>query len=177
MSAHELVDVVNEQDQVIDTVERQKMRKCHLPHRASYIAVTDRSGRFLIEIRTLNKDYAPGLFDACVGGVMQHAEVPKEAAKREMLEEIGINAEKNNTEFYELGSFRINYQSGSGFLFAYLFLAKSDAITVRQKDEVSGIMLLSENELRSLYPSCTYDSVLAFDEIIKRAKKRNLLCF
>ena len=175
MSSHELVDVVNEDDQVIATVERCEMRKRHLPHRASYIAVIDGNGRFLVEVRTMNKDYAPGLFDACVGGVMQHAEVPLDAAKREMLEEIGLNADEENTKFYELGSYRINYQSGKGFLFAYLFLAKSDAITVRQKEEVSGIMLLTEDELKTLYPSCTYDSVLAFDEIVKRAKQRNLL--
>ena len=83
MSAHELVDIIDENNNVIETVERHIMRRDSLPHRASYIALRDRQGKFLVEIRTLCKDYAPGLFDACIGGVMQHGEDEIESAKRE----------------------------------------------------------------------------------------------
>lgn len=175
MSAHELVDIVDEYDNVVDVVERHVMREKHLPHRASYIVVCDASGRFVTEIRTLNKDYAPGLFDACVGGVMQHQEDPCESAKRELLEEIGIKAESLQSKFYELGKMRVDYQSGRGFLFAYLYLLKTTAISIRQKEEVSGIMFLSIKELRALADSCTYDSLKVFNEIIARAKKENLI--
>ena len=68
MSANERVDIVNEKDEVIDTVPRHVMRERHLAHRASYMAVRRGDGRYLIEIRTLTKDYAPGKLDACVGG-------------------------------------------------------------------------------------------------------------
>ena len=175
MSSHELVDIVDAQDRVVDTVERHVMREKHLPHRASYIAVCDESGRFIIEIRTLNKDYAPGLFDACVGGVMQHQEDPAESAKRELFEELGIKAESSNSEFFELGKMRVDYQSGRGFLFAYLYFVKTTAISIRQKEEVSGIMMLNAAELRILGESCTYDSLKVFNEILSRAQKQNLI--
>lgn len=74
MSAQELVDIVDRDNNVIDTVTRKEMRQKQLPHRASYIAVCNRGGKFLVEIRTLCKDYSPGTFDAVVGGVMQHGE-------------------------------------------------------------------------------------------------------
>lgn len=171
MSAHELVDIVDDDNNVVDTVERHVMRERHLPHRASYIVVCDRSGRFLIELRTMSKDYAPGLFDACVGGVMQHGEESVPAARRELCEEIGIASPH---AFTALGTFRIPYKSGRGFVYAYLYLAVVDAVTVRQADEVSGIMMLKGDEVAKIFDSCTYDSVIAFEEILRRARQAGL---
>ncbi len=175
MSANELVDIVNENDEVTDTVERHVMREKHLPHRASYIAVMDPSGRFLIEIRTLTKDYAPGLFDAVVGGVMQHGEQPDLSAARELKEEVGLDASSGDTTLTSLGKLRIPYRDGVHFLFGYLYLAKSSAITVRQQEEVMGIMLLGRSEVEKLMDSCTWDSQIAFKEILKRADEHKLL--
>ena len=174
MSSHEIVDIVNAEDEITDCVERHVMREKHLPHRASYMAVLDGNGRFVVEIRTMSKDYAPGLFDACVGGVMQHGEEPKLAAKRELWEELGIDADDERNKFYELGKLRVDYKSGRGFLYAYLYLVKSDAVTIRQKEEVSWIMLLSAKELEALGASCTYDSLKVFEEILKRAARQGL---
>lgn len=175
MAANELVDVVDDNDQVVNTVERHVMREQHLAHRASYIALMDPSGRFLVEIRTLTKDYAPGLFDAVVGGVMQHGEIPDESAARELMEEVGVDAKAADTSFNPLGKMRIPYRDGVHFLYAYLYLAKSGSVTVRQRDEVMGIMMLDENELEKLMDSCTWDSQIAFREIVSRAKDRGLL--
>lgn len=172
MSAHELVDIVDDDNTVVDTVERYVMRERHLPHRASYIVVCDKSGRFLIELRTMSKDYAPGLFDACVGGVMQHGEEPESSARRELDEEIGIGSPAS---FTALGTFKIPYKSGRGFVYAYLYLAVIDAVTLRQPDEVSGIMMLKDEEVQRLFDACTYDSVIAFEEILARARKAGAL--
>ncbi len=175
MSAQELVDIVDENDNVVDTVERHIMREKHLPHRATYIAVCDKTGRFVVELRTLTKDYAPGLFDACVGGVLQHGEDPYYGALREMQEEIGIKYDPQNTDFISLGKIKVPYKSGRGFLYAYLYLAKSDAITIRQKEEVSGIMMLSFDELVKLADACTYDSILVFKDIVAKATAQGYL--
>lgn len=174
MSAQELVDIVTREDEVIKTVPRSVMRADHLPHRASYIAVFDGRGRVLVEVRTLSKDYAPGQFDACVGGVVQSGEDIIESAGRELFEEIGVAPESVNFQY--LGKQVIPYQFRSeSFVMAYLFIAQGDFISVRQKSEVSGIMYLSVAELRKLKDSCTYDSVIAFEEIIKRATEQGLI--
>lgn len=174
MSAQELVDIVTRDDEVIKTVPRQVMRAEHLPHRASYIVVLDARGRVLVEVRTLSKDYAPGLFDACVGGVMQSGEDPVVSAGRELFEEIGVKPEQVHLQY--LGKQIIPYQKRSeSFVMAYLFIAQGDFTSVRQKSEVSGIMYLTPSELRSLKASCTYDSVIAFEEALKRATEQGYL--
>lgn len=173
MSATELVDIVNQSDEVVAVVPRQVMRQNVLPHRASYIVVMDANNRILVEIRTLSKDYAPGLFDACVGGVVQSGEDPILSAERELKEEIGVDS--SLIDFTSLGKIIIPYQSGKGFVIGYLFLARGDFISIRQHSEVSGIMLLNTKELDKLKSSCTYDSFIAYQEILHRAHESGLI--
>ena len=135
--------------------------------------VMDARGKVLVEIRTLSKDYAPGQFDACVGGVVQSGEDPIVSAGRELYEEIGVTPEQVHLHY--LGKQAIPYQFRDSFVMAYLFMAQGDFISVRQKSEVSGIMYLSCDQLRALQSSCTYDSVRAFEEIITRAHEQGLL--
>lgn len=171
----ELVDIVNEHNEVVEVVPRPEMRAMRLPHRASYIVCVNPEGRFLFEIRTLCKDYAPGLLDACIGGVVQAGEDPKVSARRELEEEVGLDASK--LQFHDLGTMRIDYPKDNprSFLFGYLFLAVGDGITVRQASEVSGIMYLNLQEMRRLTACFATDSITAFDEILKRAKEKGLL--
>lgn len=171
----ELVDIVNEHNEVVKAVPRHEMRAQKLPHRASYIVCVNPEGRFLFEVRTLCKDYAPGLLDACIGGVVQAGEDPKISARRELEEEVGLDASK--LQFHDLGIMRIDYPRDNprSFLFGYLFLAAGDGITVRQPSEVSGIMYLSLDEMRRISHCFANDSVSAFDEILKRAKDKGLL--
>lgn len=173
MSAVELVDIVNRNDEVVAVVPRKVMRARHLPHRASYIVVMDGRRRILVEVRTLCKDYAPGKFDACVGGVVQTGEDPQLSAMRELKEEIGVDASALN--FVPLGKMIIPYQFSDGFVVGYLFVAQGDFISMRQKSEVSGIMMLSAREMQHIRSSCTYDSFIAYEEIIKRACAQGLL--
>lgn len=173
MSANELVDIIDENNQVIKTVPRHEMRKDSLPHRASYIALRDRQGKFLVEIRTLCKDYAPGLFDACIGGVMQYGEDEVQSAKRELFEEVGVDADSNRVEFTALGTFKLPSSNGK-YVYAYLYYALADVITVRQQSEVSGVMFIDESEILRLADSCTKDSVTAFKEIVLRAKEKGI---
>ncbi|MBQ9275520.1 MAG: NUDIX domain-containing protein [Succinivibrio sp.] len=175
-SREELVDIVDEHNEVVEVTTRARMRTEKLPHRASYIALCDRQGRYLVEIRTLCKDYAPGKFDACVGGIMQHGEEEVESARRELLEELGIDAADAaaQVEFTPLGVQQVMYADGVHFLMAYLYFARADCITVRQKSEVSGLMYLTREELLALSHDCTYDSVQVFREIISRAEDLGL---
>lgn len=175
MSSQELVDIVDRDNNVVNTVTRKEMRQKQLPHRASYIAVRNREGQFLVEIRTLCKDYSPGTFDAVVGGVMQHGEEYTAAAKRELSEEVGIDANDNKVEFYPLDSLRIEDKKTDHFFYGYLYLAIADVITVRQASEVSGVMFLSKDDVLKQAQNCNYDSVVAFREILKRAEDKGII--
>jgi isopentenyldiphosphate isomerase len=88
----ELVDIVDADDRVIDTVPRLVMRRDVLRHRAVFILVCDPAGRVLIHRRSERKDIWPGWWDIAIGGVVAAGESYDDAAQRELWEETGIEA-------------------------------------------------------------------------------------
>lgn len=88
----ELVDVVDEHDGVLATVTRRQMRAERLRHRAVYVAVTSGDGRLLVHRRSDAKDLWPGRWDTVVGGVVGAGESWDDAARRELAEEVGVEA-------------------------------------------------------------------------------------
>jgi 8-oxo-dGTP pyrophosphatase MutT (NUDIX family) len=88
----ELVDVVDGDDVVERTVTRAVMRAERLRHRCVFVAVLHPDGRLLIHQRSPHKDVWPGWWDIAVGGVVTAGEGYDDAARRELLEEVGIDA-------------------------------------------------------------------------------------
>lgn len=86
----ELVDVVDEDDRVVATVTRRRMRAERLRHRAVSIAVLGSDGRLLVHRRADDKDVWPGMWDLAAGGVLAAGETYDDAARRELAEELGI---------------------------------------------------------------------------------------
>ena len=89
----ELVDIVDDDDTVIATVTRSEMRSRRLQHRSVGIAVMSTDGRLLIHRRSLAKDIWPGWWDIAAGGVVAAGETYETAARRELEEELGIEAD------------------------------------------------------------------------------------
>jgi 8-oxo-dGTP pyrophosphatase MutT (NUDIX family) len=89
--SQELVDVVDDQGKTIATVTRQEVRERHLPHRAVYVLVFNRVRELFIHLRTPTKDVYPSYWDVCVGGVLAAGESFDEAARREVVEELGFD--------------------------------------------------------------------------------------
>ena len=61
------------------------------------------------------------------------------------------------------------------FFYGYLYLAIADVITVRQASEVSGVMFIDKEDVLKQAKNCNYDSVVAFKEILKRAKAKGII--
>src|SRR4051812_16391315 len=91
-AADELVDVVDEHGQVIDVVARRRMRAENLRHRAVFVAILSTDGRVLVHRRADHKDVWPGRWDLAIGGVVVAGEGWDDAARREVAEEIGVDA-------------------------------------------------------------------------------------
>jgi len=93
-SAHELVDIVDDDDRVIATVTRAEMRAGRLQHRCVSIAVVGSDGRLLVHRRADDKDVWPGMWDIAAGGVVAAGEGYDAAAVRELAEELGVHVER-----------------------------------------------------------------------------------
>ena len=89
-AASELVDVVDDEDRVVGTVTRARMRAERLRHRCVFIVVRRSGGEVLVHQRSPDKDVWPSAWDIAVGGVVASGEGWDDAAARELAEEVGI---------------------------------------------------------------------------------------
>lgn len=92
-AADELVDVIDEAGETVGVVTRREMRERKLPHRCTYVLVFNSRGELFIHLRTPTKDVFPSYWDVCVGGVLSAGETFAVGVKREIQEELGIDAE------------------------------------------------------------------------------------
>lgn len=87
----ELVDIVDENDVVLQSVTREQMRREKLRHRVAFVLVRRSDSRVLIHRRSDDKDLWPGWWDIAIGGVVASGESYDDAAARELNEEAGID--------------------------------------------------------------------------------------
>jgi dipeptidase E len=89
----ERVDVIDEQGRTVGTVTRREIRARHLPHRCVYLLVFNSCGELFVHLRTPTKDVYPSHWDVAVGGVLAAGEDFATGARRELREELGVDAE------------------------------------------------------------------------------------
>ncbi len=92
-AAPEQVEWVDEDDRIIAVVTRSRMRAENLRHRSVAVIVTTRDGRLVVQRRADTKDLFPGWWDLGAGGVVTAGEGRAESARRELAEELGVEAE------------------------------------------------------------------------------------
>ena len=87
----EIVDLVDQEDRVIGSAPRSKVRGKNLLHRGVGILVKNSRGEVYVHRRTPTKDVFPHLYDMFVGGVVDQGETYEAAALREVREELGVD--------------------------------------------------------------------------------------
>ncbi|MBI2173273.1 MAG: NUDIX domain-containing protein [Candidatus Aenigmarchaeota archaeon] len=87
----EYFDIVDENDKIIGRATR---KECHsnssLVHRGVDVLIFDSKGRLLLQKRSMKKDLYPGLWTCSATGHNGIGEGYREAAERELEEELGI---------------------------------------------------------------------------------------
>ncbi len=90
----ELLDILDGLGRVVGCEPRSK---CHgdpaLAHRAVHVFVKNSRGEIFLQKRALSKLIQPGKWDTSVGGHLLPGESYEEAARRELLEELGARLE------------------------------------------------------------------------------------
>jgi hypothetical protein len=85
--SHELLDVVDENDNVITVKTRGEIHAQGLMHRAVHILVFNSDGELFLQKRSLSKDEQPGKWDSSAAGHLDSGEDYHDCARREIAEE------------------------------------------------------------------------------------------
>lgn len=90
----EILEIVNEEGEVLGLAPRSEIHgNPSLWHRVVHVLVFNRKGELLLQKRSMDKDVAPGRWDTSVGGHVNPGESLVKAAARELMEELGVEAE------------------------------------------------------------------------------------
>ena len=100
----EFLDVVDENDNVIGKAEKCKVYSDALLHRIVHIFIFNKEGKLALQLQGKNKKFCPLHWVTSAAGHAQAGETWKEAALRELKEEIGITA-----ELKEIGKDKYHY--------------------------------------------------------------------
>lgn len=100
MSANELIDVLNEGGEVIDTITREDAERDNHTTQNVLVFVFNSRGKVWVQLRPQTKNHYPGRWDISACGGMVSGETRDQAAKRETLEETGIEAELHHVESF-----------------------------------------------------------------------------
>lgn len=143
MIADELVEAVDEDGHVLRVVTRAQMRAELLRHRCTYIGVVDSQGRLLVHQRSPLKEMYPSAWDIAAGGVCTAGESWDDSARRELAEELGIDAP---IEHLGHGS----WSGGGASLVGHVYLARSDGPFTFNDGEVVQARFVDRAELDTL---------------------------
>jgi len=157
--------VVDEDDNVIGKASRED---CHsnrkLIHRSVYVFVLNNKGEIFIQRRSMKKDLYPGFYTASATGHVDYGENYDEAAKRELREELGIEA-----PLRRLG--RVKSFSETEREISMIYVCRYDGpIRFNRKEISEGFYMSMEDIKRSLKTEekkFAYGFKIAFQEFSK----------
>lgn len=120
----ELLDLVNQNDQVIGSLERSKVYAAGLHNfRVINCFITNKRGQLWIPRRTAHKKIFPLCLDVSVGGHVSSGETYDEAFARELYEEVRLKIQ--DISYEKIGT--LNPQDHHVSAFMHIYLVHSDA--------------------------------------------------
>ena len=102
MGADELVDLVDARDRVVGEATLERCLEKGLLHRAVAILVVRRNGAILLQQRSKHDRWHPGLWTISCTGHVRKGEAYDAAARRELLEELGVDEKPKLVKTYRL---------------------------------------------------------------------------
>jgi len=145
MSKEEMIDVLSEGGEVIDTISREQAEQDNHITENVLVFVFNSLGKVWVQLRPQAKSHYPGLWDISACGGVLSEETHAEAAHRETEEETGIDVE---LQFVE--SFMNIFPGDSGEerrRLSHVYIGASDE-EPQINDEVDEFKLWEPSELR-----------------------------
>jgi 16S rRNA (adenine1518-N6/adenine1519-N6)-dimethyltransferase len=137
----DLLPIVNANDELIGVKPRRAVHLQKLRHRAVHVGVFDGAGRLWLQKRAAGKDTYPGWWDLSATGHVDPGETYEDAARRELREELGIDAEP-------AAIVKLPASERSGWEFHALFWVRwDDPIADFNREEIAEVRLFSIEEM------------------------------
>lgn len=160
------LNIVDENDNIIGQDSRENIHKKGLLHREIHVWIFNDKGELVFQRRSEKTDTNPGLLDASVGGHVEIGETYEDAAIKELREETGIVAKKNEiiyiTKMRRESSRDSRNMANNTFrkVFAYKFSGNEVGLEIEDGKATSlkfwpieRILNLSEVEKKEFIPS------------------------
>ena len=142
----ELLDIVTEEDIVTHRAMRSVAHAQGLWHRGVHVFLLTRDGELLIQLRSKVRAQYPSVWDGSVSEHVKAGESYREAARRGLLEELGVEG----IDVQPLVKFRMNYGPNDNEI-STLFKGAVDPDRVRfDPGEIAQVDYLSLDKLLEL---------------------------
>jgi 16S rRNA (adenine1518-N6/adenine1519-N6)-dimethyltransferase len=112
--AEEQFTVVNEKDLPVGAAARSRVHANNSLHRAVHVLVFNRAGEVFLQLRSRSKDRHPLKWDSSAAGHVNAREEYDQTAKRELMEELGIDAPLDR-----VGKLPASERTGYEFIWLY----------------------------------------------------------
>ena len=100
MSASEMIDVLNDEGEVINTISRDLAERGNHLTQNVLVFIFNTSGNVWTQLRPLSKKHYPGKWDISACGGVISGESLDEAARRETFEEMGLEVDLCHVESF-----------------------------------------------------------------------------
>jgi len=148
----ELIDIFDENNQ--PTGKRLMKNFAHeqgLWHRAAHIWIYNAKGEILLQLRQKDKAFYPDRWDVSVAGHVRAGEEPLVSSLRELGEELGLKARKNDLEFIGVRKVAMKFRKIINCEFYYVYLLRFAGSMKKlriQEEELQEIRFLTPRELK-----------------------------
>lgn len=162
------IDFVDDEDQVIGTGSKAEAQEKGLRHRVVRISLEDSAGNILLQKRHPEKELYPGCWDTAAAGHVDRSEDYREAAERELYEELGVTTALERVKYYRSeGSF--GWRKLRRLITLYRAVIAPETTLRLQEDEVSDARWATRAELQDLiqnHPDMVADGLKEVYEIL-----------
>ncbi len=167
MANDEEVDVVDNEDRVVGVATLVRCLREGLLHRAVAVLVKRKNGAVVLQQRSRNDSWHPGLWTISCSGHVRRGESYEQAAVRELREELGL---KSRVEVF--GKFLLPPISSNGLTeleWITLFTTFTDAPLTIDHVELESVAEVTQPELRKVLAdwSVTPDAKIILQEYLR----------
>lgn len=164
----EIIDEINEKGEVIGVMDKDVAHREGRLHRSIHLWIINDNGEILLQRRCADKKLYPNTWDVSVGGHVSAKESSIDAVFRETKEELGVDLDLGNVEYFGTFHERLKYEDIDSNELVDVFIVRQNikkGDIILQKEEVSDVCLVSIEEMFNLMGS---DNLLPHNEEYKK---------